>query len=259
VEFLANGQQWVAIGDHPEGYKFQAHLPEEVHLGGEIPTIRKEDVEAALKDLEEIIDTMGGEVTYKGQGQHKDRADVDQDGIKARSLEQVRTTLSMIPNDERYDERGAWRDLITAIKGSLHEEDWIDGLALAVEWSNARDDFGDQTARVEELWWSIHPPFALGIDVLLSATPEMAGVRAGMEFGVVEGAAPPPEGANRRQVLSYKYSDQSNAKAFSESEWGQRGFLHSGGILVRLERHPVGPGHKPGVEEDQDPGDGVPE
>jgi hypothetical protein len=239
VEVLGDGQQFVATGTHPSGNLYGFEVGTTANQEPAVDTITLAQVNHVLDRMTDIIQTLGGEIIHRGAGAQRDREAVDQDGLRASGgFPDVQETVRKITNDERFDTRGSWFEVLVAIKGSLHEEDWLDGLLLATEWSLSNPDYGNDPGYVEEQWKSINPPFGVGYDRLLALAGD-TGAQAQEAFGVVPGAERPPEWDNVQQQveqmagearairhLVYAYSDQELARRFINTDRGQN-LLHS--------------------------------
>ena len=148
VELLAEGQQFVASGIHPD-----THRPYEWPGDKLIDVPAAELTEVTPEAFKQFLNAASRILSNYGalKGRVSERSAPPKSGLMLTELEgkieEVRAALTYIPNDdEHYDD---WVHTIHAIKGALGE----DGRDLAHEWSGLSGKY--EAGETDRLWDSI--------------------------------------------------------------------------------------------------------
>lgn len=175
IEVLASGQQFVIHGIHPDTRApYQWHLGDRsggVELLAEVgaaslPLLTPERVrDEILPALEAAFAPHGVTVTLGGGGATTNAADVDQDSLRAPSLERLREVVAAIPNEADHDD---YINMGRAIRGAAGEDHLPEGLAIYLDWSSRGKDGMGGSHPPDRVWDSLRPPHALGWSYVLS-------------------------------------------------------------------------------------------
>jgi hypothetical protein len=170
IEFLGHGQQFVVDGRHPatgRPYAWDRHPTE---TGPEaLAPVTGEQVDAFFYEAAELLAMLYGceEISPEGTGaEARDRASIDQDGLRAPSLDRVRLALDLAPNPAETT-RTDYLAMGYAVRAALPDdpegayalfEDW------ALKWPG---DDTPETIRAD--WERMKPPYEVGWNYLRDA------------------------------------------------------------------------------------------
>lgn len=184
IEFLGDGQQWVVDGIHPgtgQPYFWDTDPVPTVHAVT-LPVIDIDLIDGFFRELQRpgrVLDVLG----YTVLGQHSAnpgaRENINQEKLKAPSLDLARQVISAIPNV--YPDRETYIRVGLAIKAALvdypedAEELWLDWCA---EWEGGHNDLDI----VLKDWESFYPPYELGFEYLKSLARENGDAFAELDF-----------------------------------------------------------------------------
>jgi hypothetical protein len=199
VEVLAEGQQFVASGKHPDTKKNYS-WPEDSLL--DIPplaltVITPADIAAFISDCNNVL-AQRGEIKAKSMssGSAKENYNFDfAEGSKMADIKKIDNAICYIPNDDHlhYDD---WVYIGIAIKGSVGQE----GLELFHRWSKRSSKY-DPT-ETDRLWNSIGDVKTIGAGTIFHMAKEYGYTHQEETFG--------PE-------------DLNNDKAEPADEWEESG------------------------------------
>lgn len=161
VEVLGEGQQYLIHGTHPQTLLPYAWDRDLVALGPEgLTCITREQVDAFLTYLGELLDMLSlGTIEREGDGKAPSSAEfVDQDGLRAPSVDLVRQAVAMIPNTTAlFPTRNDYITMGYAIRAAVGEENEPEGFHIYAEWAeqwegNDRNPKGNDPEIVREDW-----------------------------------------------------------------------------------------------------------
>ncbi|MDE2105212.1 MAG: bifunctional DNA primase/polymerase [Patescibacteria group bacterium] len=140
IEFLADGQQFVAAGSHPSGaaYTWVGGLPED------IPTLSTHQFEAIWASLSQL----GTPETPRGDGAGEPHADNVLAEITAPQLADLREALSYKPLLDAAIDNDTWSEIGYALitLGALGFELWVDFSERAPNYERG----------APQTWWAAH-------------------------------------------------------------------------------------------------------
>lgn len=166
VELLSTGRQLVAAGIHSKTGKPYA-WPDGIPAHDELTEVSAEQVNAFFAALAAMLPDANAP---RAGAVAADRRDVDQAALKGR-VEEVRDLVKQIPNDvPDYD---GYRDVAAACRGAS-QDDPNDGYEIFREWSERWDGEVD-ASEDQRVYWSLKPPFGLGIAFLRSRAARATG------------------------------------------------------------------------------------
>ncbi len=148
IEFLADGQQWVAAGSHPSGvmYEWQDGLP------SEIPTLTADQFEHLWGILQTEFGSASSEEKYQtAENTTQDEENPDDallNRIEPGQLEELRDALRYAPLVTAAGDNSCWAEIGYALLslGATGFELWADLCQRAPNYKS-----GDETA-----WWGAH-------------------------------------------------------------------------------------------------------
>lgn len=162
VEILAEGQQFVAAGIHPETgkpYRWIKPLPDSID---DLPVITQQDLDAFTQAL---LDTLPNASMHRTASSVTDRASVDQQaligdtGMVRKAVKALPNSLEAFPTYEDYVRVGA------AIKAAT-QDDPDEGLQLFLQWAARFDGKRNGDAYDIDVYNRIKPPFEIGANWL---------------------------------------------------------------------------------------------
>jgi hypothetical protein len=97
VEILAQGQQYVVYGTHPK--TLRPYDWDREPRAGELSRIDLLMAKTFLMAVKETAEMMGYECEFEGDGRGLAARTADQDDLLAPSIEELRTVVDLLPND----------------------------------------------------------------------------------------------------------------------------------------------------------------
>jgi hypothetical protein len=209
IEFLADGQQYLVAGIHPNTGKPYAWHHGEQHGGIEV--LAEYVQRAQLPELTaEMIDqqlipaitrwaerhgilAQTSAAQERGPRKRPQTAErtADQEALRAPSIDALREAMALIPNDERDWDR--YVRFAAAIRAAAGPDREAEGFAIFAEWA-ARYSAGPRDAALNfDTWASLNPPHALGWGFIADHARAYGFNDAQWDFEVVDGAAPPTQ------------------------------------------------------------------
>jgi P4 family phage/plasmid primase-like protien len=136
VEILGQGQQYLVQGIHagtgrPYEWTSAPGVP------GYLTVITVEQAKAFLTALEADLTMLGLQLTHEGDGRPlTDSAGIDQEGLRAPSVDLVAEAVGKIPNtNELFPSRDDYITMAYAIRAAVGEENEADGAHIFVDWA----------------------------------------------------------------------------------------------------------------------------
>lgn len=214
VEFLGEGQQYVAVGAHPKAGT-QYHWDRDPLAQGVegLTCITRDQADDFLQALKIELERRGLKVTRWGDGRPpSDQTAVDQERLLAPSIPQLREAVRLIPNtSELFPDRDTYMEMCFAIKAASMLDEPA-GLEIWLDWTARWEDGVNDTDVVVSDWDGIKPPFRLGWDYLGSRARPFGFNDASDDFGV-----PTDDGEiSSRNTLGPAFSDQWLALTIAE-------------------------------------------
>lgn len=174
VEVLGAGQQFLVAGTHPATLRPYAWSQDPAELGAlSLTPITREDANRFLDYLKDGLEMLGYECTRVGDGSAVARTvAVEQRGLVAPSLEELRRVVDLIPNSTAlfagYDEYVRMLYAVRAAAGEWEEEGHEIFSAWAARWEGhgARHTDSWNPDEVRSLWRRTKGPFMLGFQWL---------------------------------------------------------------------------------------------
>lgn len=211
IEVLADGQQYVVYGIHPDTkqpYEWDTtgKLKDLWMLSSdEVPEIYLDQVITFFSRVKEMLEKDGWSVSFKA----KTANEAKHEPMYAPSIELLRSAMAAVPNESNVD-RDTWVNMAYAIQGAMRPEwDHEIGYELfeewAAKWPGGNDSDANRTCwetltESRDLDWSI-------IRYLAEEKGEWKAVSAKEEFAPVTTDEPPPE------------LDSSVTLDFTKDEW----------------------------------------
>ena len=216
IEVLADGQQYVVAGTHPEGdsYRFDESPAKS------LTPVSGEQMQSFLDRIAPALEargcTIGSRTSSSGNG-----AEVDQDNLKG-DIALVREAVAVIPND---CDRGGYLRFCYAVRAAC-ADDIEAGREIFVEWAS-RWEGGEPDPDYDGATYDgLKPPFRTGAQYLYGLAHEQGWVGdAQAEFDIL----PVEEEAARPPRFSDAYLALQVIKAHGE---GLRFLPHSGRFLL---------------------------
>ncbi len=261
IEVLGDGQQYVVAGTHPSGatYTWDKALDEVPVL--QLRDINPELVEDFFQAVTDDAEFLGLTASREGTGNLMvDRDEIDQQALRAPSLEAVQLAVSHIPNtNDEFAGRDDYLRMGYAIKASCGEEGLPTFIDWALRWEGNDRVSGNDVEEVGRDWARMVPPYEVGWEYLASTARRFGYDDARDEFQAdptlppaeVAIAAPEPapaavEGALKdldEQAAPAAYSDKAVANQFINRRGGNLRyceplggwFLYSDGVWTRDE------------------------
>lgn len=165
VELLATGQHYVVEGVHPRTQQpyFWREGKSPVHWGADSLTqISREGADELYRQLEGLIDLHGYEVTSRLDKETTGaRSLIDQQSLRAPSVNAVSRALAGVPNEADYD---TWLKVGAAVKAACGSEADAEALDVWMDWSLQWPDNTPDVVLAK--WESLRAPFAVGWEFL---------------------------------------------------------------------------------------------
>lgn len=164
VEWLGSGQQWLAAGTHPTGrrYTWDRDLAEIGAAG--LTEVTQEQAQAFLGYVGDAVGMIGYECQQIGDGRPEGAPRGDQARLLAPSIDELRTVVELIPNDDRFPGRDEMIKMLAAVRAAAGPDD-EDGCEIMAGWVARRNDGEGPAAPGEDirsLWRRMRGPFSVG-------------------------------------------------------------------------------------------------
>lgn len=195
VEVLGAGQQYLVYGTHPATLKPYAWATDPLSV--QIPTITRDRADRFLTELAEYLELLGvGTIEREGSGRlsSTDANDVDQNALRAPSVELVQEAVSWIPNtNELFPSRDDYLKMGYAIRAAVGEDNEPEGLAIFHEWAmrwegNERFPNGNDPEVVLADWRRMNKNKKIGWGWLCEQARQFGFNDAALAFDVVKEA-----------------------------------------------------------------------
>lgn len=214
VELLGKGQQYVVGGIHPATNEPYTLDTDPAELLDRMPLLSREAATAWFEELAGTLELLGAEIVHSSySADHAERLAVDQESLRAPSVQAVADLVAQIPNNQHN------RDLYIrtgyAIKAACGAENEGEALDIWMEWAcRWHNDAGKEASGVtqERDFLRMHAPFEIGWAYLLERAREAGVNTAVIELGDVAEAAPAGD-APTPQALVLPWSDMAMVNA----------------------------------------------
>lgn len=192
LEVLCAGRQYLVHGTHPSGAAYEWDRDMGTVTPEALSAIDREDVLALFAELEDLLPVLGYEVTRIGTGKVAKPGDVDQQELRAPSLEALAEAVGCIPNtNELFPSREDYIKVGYAIRAAGGDEAEQIFLDWAMSWEgNGKNPRGNDPATVESDWRRIGPPFHIGWSWLAQLARQHGFNDAAYEFDATGEPAP---------------------------------------------------------------------
>lgn len=175
VEVLAEGQQYVVHGIHPKTQRPYTWGREP--RADELTYIELTDAQLFLQEVAAYGDMIGYDVEHEGDGRGMATRPKDQDGLLAPSIEELRTVVDLLPNDNEVAAgRDDWLRVGAAIKAAAGEAEEREAADLFVAWSMKWDGNdrveGNDPDDARENFRRLKAPYAVGWPLLAEMARE---------------------------------------------------------------------------------------
>jgi len=207
IEVLGVGQQYVIHGTHPTGVRYQWSTDLTTLAPSDLVTIDREKVERFFEAVEAHLGSLGIFCEREGSGAFTEHGAVDQDGLRAPSLDALREVMAALPNrNELFPSRTDYLRVGYAIRAACG--DYIEeGLELFLEWAsrwegNDRFPDGNDPDTVIADWRRMRGPYSVGFTYLAEQAKLFGYAAAADEFEPLEEARLP------ERTEAPLYSDQ---------------------------------------------------
>lgn len=215
VELLGKGQQYVVGGIHPATNEPYTLDTDPAELLERMPLLSREAATAWFEELAGTLELLGAEIVHSSySADHAERLAVDQESLRAPSVQAVADLVAQIPNNQHN------RDLYIrtgyAIKAACGAENEGEALDIWMEWAcRWHNDAGKEASGVtqERDFLRMHAPFEIGWAYLLERAREAGVNTAVLELGDVAEPRPAGEEAPTAQALVLPWSDMAMVNA----------------------------------------------
>lgn len=214
VEVLGQGQQFLVHGTHPT--TLQPYTWDRNILFEPVCVLTRDDADRFLTELETTLDFLScGKITREGDGKPLATAAGDQAGLKAPSLDILRTAVRKIPNtDALFPARTDYLKMGYAIRAA-GAEDEHDAYSIFAEWA-AGWEGGNDPEIVRNDWRRMRGPYSVGWNWIAEQARVFGFDTSALDFDAV--ADRPDESVGAAPL----YSDQWLAETVARR---QRGLL----------------------------------
>lgn len=165
VEVLGAGRQYVVYGTHPSGVPYT--WDRTVERTEDLVSVDRDTVNRFFDYLKDTLEVIPGiDVERVGDGRLRDAAAVDQDGLRAPSLEVLEQAVRVIPNrEDLFPTREDYIRMGYAIRAA-GQEDEERAFFLFGEWAGRYEGEGGRVEGNPETWRSdwrkMKPPYTVG-------------------------------------------------------------------------------------------------
>lgn len=196
IEVLGDGQQYVVAGTHPSGATYTWDIP--LHEMSHLVEISPDQVEAFFAVVAEDADFLGYTASREGNGTTSvDRELVEQEALRAPSLEAVEAAVAVIPNtNELFPGRDDYLRMGYAIKASIGEEGLPVFMDWATRWEGNDRASSNEPEEVESDWGRMVPPYEVGWNYISDTARRFGYNDAGDDFEALDIPMVPPDPEN---------------------------------------------------------------
>lgn len=164
IEALGEGQQYLVKGIHSitkQPYQWLGPVPPAEQL----TDINAEAVSRFFDRVAAELGPRGFEVIREGEGRIGERAEVDQEGLRAPSDAALEQAVSLIPNDDNFATRESYIKFGYAIRAACADEET--GFAIFERWANRWTAGVNEPDTLRTDWRRMHGPYAIGWSYIL--------------------------------------------------------------------------------------------
>jgi putative DNA primase/helicase len=221
IEVLGDGQQFVVEGLHattkqPYSWSFKGKQGGAEILASlspsALPLLTIEIVrERLLPQLRERLALLGITVIATGSGRTRKSGTLNQENLRAPSLDAIREAVALIPNDNLTD-RATYIKMGFAIKAAAGPQHEAQAFDVYVEWCSRWEGGFNEPETVRRDWESMQAPFELGWSWIEGIAREHGFNSAALDFEadplfVPDPLPPPPSDEG--------YTDMGNGGRFA--------------------------------------------
>lgn len=158
IELFGQGRNVALFGTHRKAGK-KMEWPRHPIASDALPVVTP-DAFAACVDA--LVSALPEGARSKSSATTADRATIDQDSLKARNIETLKSAVDAIRNTRKdfggYDD---WVRFAAAIRAAVGPEGFYEGEAIFTDFSE-RTDIPNETESPGRVYRSVNPPFAVG-------------------------------------------------------------------------------------------------
>lgn len=158
IELFGQGRNVALFGTHRKAGK-KMEWPRRPIASDALPVVTP-DAFAACVDA--LVSALPEGARSKSSTTTADRATIDQDSLKARNIETLKSAVDAIRNTRKdfggYDD---WVRFAAAIRAAVGPEGFYEGEAIFTDFSE-RTDIPNETESPGRVYRSVNPPFAVG-------------------------------------------------------------------------------------------------
>jgi hypothetical protein len=163
IEILADGQQWVTSGTHPDThapYRWINGEPGRDFAREDLPYVRREDIERFLDDAVTLLDEQHGFTLVTGMTDANGRAHEAGEPLAAKS--RVEAAVRVIPNgDVEWDD---WNRIGMAIWAATNGS--AEGFEIFDAWSQKSRKYNARATSKKWTGYNKSPPTSIGFGTL---------------------------------------------------------------------------------------------
>jgi P4 family phage/plasmid primase-like protien len=218
VEVLGAGRQYLIYGTHPSGNPYSwGECDLSTLMPEQLTPINREMIQQMFAELAEQLNDLGWDCQLQNEQSESARVEVEQDTLKAPSLDALREAVKLIPNPASVD-RDAYIRMGFAIRAASQEFEW-DGLDVFQEWCSRWEGGTNDPETVRRDWRGLAGPYSIGWSYI-EQMAKRHGYVGGEEFDVL----PPVEEERKSDEGSFTPSSESEKALAREvfEEYGHR-------------------------------------
>lgn len=234
VEILGDGQQYVIAGRHPSGHEYcwPAGLP----VPSELPSLSAEGADDLLSAIALQLDVRGWETDISTPAPAVAAQHVDQDELRAPSLDLLRDVVGAVPNTlDSHPSRQDYIEMAIAIRAAGGPEAYEIFEQWALRWPG-RDGRTNTPESCRRDWDSLKPPFRIGWAWLLDHARAYGYDTTALDFDAVDALPPLQTVTNPTAVdipqAEAQYSDVWLADRVAEALNGSARYIPESGRWI---------------------------
>ena len=135
VEVLGTGQQYLVYGTHPSGANYEWTSDMREYIPDRLTFITREMALAFRDAVKVAFEQRGYTVEYEGEGVPSSKLSLDQQGLRAPSLDAVFEAMEHLPNDTQFNAREDWLKVAYALRAACGVEGEHEAREMFLQWS----------------------------------------------------------------------------------------------------------------------------
>jgi P4 family phage/plasmid primase-like protien len=171
VEVLGTGQQYLVYGTHPSGANYEWTEDMREYIPDRLTFITRELALAFREAVKVAFEGKGYNVEYEGEGVPSSKLSLDQQSLRAPSLDAVYEAMEHLPNDHQFDAREDWLKVAYALRAACGVEGEHDAREMFLAWS-LKWPKGNDAGRVISEFNRCVGPYKIGWPWLLDKASE---------------------------------------------------------------------------------------